>query len=77
MSTYAKDAAEIAGTPRQVAAMLRCSTATVYRAIHRGELEAVRLGERGSLRIREDALDRFVRPTRSRGNRPGKSGPRR
>ena len=54
-------------TPAEVASRLRCSRATVYRAIDRGELAAVRLGETGSLRIRADAIDEFVRPVRAEG----------
>jgi excisionase family DNA binding protein len=34
---------------------------TLYRAIARGELEAVRLGPR-SIRVTEDAFRRFLRP---------------
>ena len=49
-------------TVPEVANELRVSRRTVYRAVASGELRAVRLGERGSLRIREDALKRFVRP---------------
>jgi len=48
--------------PCEVAHRLRCSPVTVYRAISRGELEARRLGENGSLRVSEDALERFLRP---------------
>ena len=65
MTTHATEA--IAGTPRQVAQQLQCSPSTIYRAIHSGQLEAVRLGEHGSLRIREDAIARFVRPVQVEG----------
>ncbi len=54
--------------PAEVAKRLRCSRVSVYRAIDRGELEAVRLGENGSLRVSEAALERFLRPTTPKGN---------
>jgi excisionase family DNA binding protein len=43
--------------PEEVAARLRVSRDTVYRAIASGQLRAVRLSERGSLRVPEDALE--------------------
>jgi excisionase family DNA binding protein len=51
--------------PCEVALRLHCSPVTVYRAISRGELEARRLGKRGSLRVTEQALDEFLRPAHS------------
>lgn len=39
---------------------------TVWRAIREGELEAVRLGERGDYRIRREALEQWMRPTTER-----------
>ncbi len=48
--------------PKEVARRLRCQPVSVYRAIARGELEAVRLGEHGSLRVSDAALERFLRP---------------
>ncbi len=50
-------------TVAEVARELSVSRETVYRAISRGELDAVRLGETGSLRIPDEALERFLRPT--------------
>ena len=50
--------------PGEVAQRLRCSAVTVYRAIWRGELQAVRLGRNGSLRVTEEALEEFLRPAR-------------
>jgi excisionase family DNA binding protein len=45
----------------EVAERLRWHRASVYRAIHRGDIPAVRLGEVGaSLRVREDDLDRWL-----------------
>jgi excisionase family DNA binding protein len=51
----------------QTARRLHVSTMTVYRAVWRGELEAMRLGEHGQLRISEDALEAFLRPAVERG----------
>jgi excisionase family DNA binding protein len=56
-------------TPREAAAALRCSPASIYRAVHAGELEAVRLGRNGSFRIRQEALSAFVRPVRAENAR--------
>ena len=64
------NATERPAKPREVAAQLRCSTSSVYRWIKRGELEAVRLGGRGSLRIREGALEAFLLPARSTASSP-------
>ncbi len=38
---------------------------TIYRAIRRGDLEAVRVGR--SIRIPEDAFQRFLKPVVPRG----------
>lgn len=54
-------------TPAEVAASLRVHVVTVYRAIERGELEALRLGETGSLRIPEEALEAFLQPAHEGG----------
>jgi len=35
---------------------------TIVRAIHAGELAAVRLGKRGDYRIRPDALNDWITP---------------
>jgi len=52
-------------TVDEVARQLRQSRVTVRRKIQAGELEAVRLGEHGPLRIPEDALASHLRPTSS------------
>jgi excisionase family DNA binding protein len=56
-------------TVAEVADRCRVHPKTVMRAIARGELEALRLGERGAYRIRPEDLDswldaRVVRPPR-------------
>jgi excisionase family DNA binding protein len=56
-------------TVAEVAGVCRVHAKTVMRAIGRGELTAVRLGERGAYRIRPADLDawiegRLVRPAR-------------
>lgn len=38
---------------------------TIWRAIDRGELRAIRLGPTGDFRVPEDALDEWLRPTQS------------
>ena len=43
---------------------LRQSEATVYRHIRLGDLEALRVGERGPLRIRAEAVDALLLPAR-------------
>ena len=48
--------------PKEAAFELDCHVATIRRAIRRGELEALRLGERGRLRIHRHALEAFLRP---------------
>lgn len=45
-------------TVAEVATELRVSTMTVYRLIHSGEMQAVRVGR--SYRVPESALDRFL-----------------
>jgi excisionase family DNA binding protein len=49
-------------TVREASSELRCSRASVYRAVHDGRLSARRLGEDGSLRISAEALDEFLVP---------------
>jgi excisionase family DNA binding protein len=51
-------------TVREVARELRVSEPTAYRRIHDGQLAAVRVGEDGPLRVRRDALDDLLQPTR-------------
>jgi excisionase family DNA binding protein len=52
--------------PKLVADELDVSTDVVYRAIRRGDLAAVRLGERGALRIPRTAVEAWLTPTRSK-----------
>ena len=47
---------------KEAAAELDVHPSTIRRAIHGGELEAVRLGTRGGYRVTRDALERFLRP---------------
>lgn len=44
------------------ARIVGCDRTTITRAIHAGELEAVRLGRRGHFRIRRTALDQWAQP---------------
>jgi excisionase family DNA binding protein len=44
----------------EAAAILRCSRATAYALIRRNQLPAFRLGPNGSLRLRADALEKWV-----------------
>ena len=50
-------------TTAAAARVVSCDRATVWRAIQRGELEAVRLGKRGDYRIPRDALEAWLQPT--------------
>lgn len=52
-------------TVNEVARALRIAPLTVYRAIHEGRLEAVRLGGNGLYRIPAASLDSYARPVRS------------
>ena len=45
--------------PDQVAEILKVSRRTVYRLVSEGELEAFRV--RGSLRVRQSDVDRYIR----------------
>ncbi len=46
-------------TVAEVAAVMRVSKMTVYRLVHSGELEAVRVGR--SFRVPEDAVNDYLR----------------
>ena len=46
-------------TVAEVAAMMRVSKMTVYRLVHGGELEAVRVGR--SFRVPDDAVEEYLR----------------
>lgn len=52
-------------TAREVAAELRVTPDTVYRLIQSGRLKAVRIGERGPVRVPESALADLLRPASS------------
>jgi excisionase family DNA binding protein len=45
-------------TAQQIAHELRVDVASVYRAVRRGDLPAVRLSDHGALRIHRSILDR-------------------
>jgi excisionase family DNA binding protein len=47
-------------TVNEAAATLRCSRATLYALIRQNELPAFRMGPRGSLRLRVDAVERWM-----------------
>lgn len=47
---------------KEAAAELGVHPSTLRRAIHHGELDAVRLGRGGRFRVSRDALERFLRP---------------
>lgn len=52
-------------TVPEIAAELLVSPRTIYRAIERGELTAVRVGERGRIRVPVEALEKLIRPARA------------
>lgn len=52
-------------TVAEAARCLRQSVHTIRRKVAAGELEAVRLGDHGPLRIPEDALTAHMRPASS------------
>jgi excisionase family DNA binding protein len=46
-------------TVAEVASIMRVSKMTVYRLVHSGELEAIRVGR--SFRVPEDAVNRYLK----------------
>jgi excisionase family DNA binding protein len=50
--------------PKEVAHELRVDVASVYRAVRRGDLPAIRLSEHGALRIHRSHLDQHERTHR-------------
>jgi excisionase family DNA binding protein len=53
--------------PEELADELKISTRTVYRAVDKGELSALRVGEGGrSIRITRAGVDRWLVPARGR-----------
>ena len=55
---------------KQAAKELGVHPCTIRRAIHAGDLEAVRLGPTGRYRVRASALEEFLRPTTKRFSLP-------
>jgi excisionase family DNA binding protein len=49
-------------TVAEAARRLRQSPVSVYRRVADGQLPALRVGEKGPLRIEEEALERLLRP---------------
>ena len=47
-------------TPRDVANLCQVSTKTVLRAIHRGDLRASRLGEKGAYRMYDTDVEEWI-----------------
>lgn len=56
-------------TTAEAARIVGASRATIRRAIESGELEAVRLGPRGSYRIHRVALEAWLEPTTEENDR--------
>ena len=53
-------------TVPEVARVLWCSPASVYRRVSDGQLEARRIGESGPLRFEPEAVERLLRPVDGR-----------
>ncbi len=51
-------------TVNEVAQGLRVTPLTIYRAIHGGRLEAVRLGENGPFRVPASAVEDYAQPAK-------------
>ena len=51
-------------TVPEIAAELLVSKRTIYRAIERGELQAIRVGTHGRIRVPIEALEALIRPAR-------------
>lgn len=49
-------------TVGEVARALRCSRASVYRHVRLGQLEALRVGDRGPLRFRPEDVEAVLQP---------------
>lgn len=60
-------------TAAEAAQLLRVNVASIYRAVERGSLPAVRLAPEGNIRIPADALVAGGEP-RARVGTPGESG---
>lgn len=61
-------------TVGEAAAELRCSRASVYRAIGSGELPAWRLGETGQLRIPAASIGAYLVPAGEKRRVPARPG---
>jgi hypothetical protein len=57
-SRYLDEGKDVTLLKAQIALELRVDVASVYRAVRRGDLPAVRLSEHGALRIHRSILDR-------------------
>lgn len=62
MQTVANTREETFLSPKQAAHELGLHVSAIYRAVDRGELAVVRLGERGAIRIPRSALEPEPRP---------------
>src|SRR3954454_13334296 len=62
-------------TPADVAERCQVSAKTVLRAIHRGSLAAIRLGESGAYRIRSIDVEAWIDASRVRPNSRSESRP--
>jgi excisionase family DNA binding protein len=56
MSTHVHEREEFL-TPKELASVLRVDVASIYRAIARGDVPAVRLSQHGALRVHRSVLD--------------------
>jgi excisionase family DNA binding protein len=55
-------------TVPEVAREFLVSRRTIYRAIERGELPAVRIGKRGRIRVSVEALETLICPARAKAH---------
>ena len=58
-------------TTRTAAAAAACDVITIRRAIHAGELRALRLGSHGDYRIPVAALEKWLQPATPENQEPG------
>ena len=57
-------------TTGEAAHVLRVHRSTIYRAVSRGELQALRLGTNGPLRVPLAAVEAYTRPAHSPDKAP-------
>lgn len=62
-------------TLKEVAGIVRLSDATLRRAVKAGELNVVRAGRRGQIRVEQSALDSFLRGNPADRERPAEAPP--